>query len=218
MNGMKHFSKILVLLLSLVLVFPIVTIAEGNERTERQTQPLSQKTVELRVAMRELWTEHAFWTEKFVTSAINGLEDQEPLLARLLKNQDDLGNAIKPYYGEEAGNKLAQLLREHIQIAGKVVAAAKSGNQPDFKKHSDEWFKNADDITNFLSAANPHYNKEELKEMMYLHLRFITEGVAAKLNKAWNQNITALDKNQSHLMHMADFLTNGIIKQFPNKF
>lgn len=215
---MKHFSKILVLFLSLVLIFPIVTSAEGNERAERQTQPLSQKTVQLRVDMRELWTEHAFWTEKFVTSYIAGLEDQEPVLARLLKNQDDLGNAIKPYYGEEAGNKLAQLLREHIQIAGKVVAAAKSGNQPDFKKYSDQWFKNADDITNFLSAANPNYNKKELNEMMYMHLRFITEGVAAKLNKAWNQNITALDKNQSHLMNMADFLTNGIIKQFPNKF
>lgn len=215
---MKHLSKILVLFLSFVLIFPTFTNAEENKQEERQTQPLSQKTVQLRVAMRELWNEHAFWTEKFVTSYIAGLEDQEPVLTRLLKNQDDLGNAIKPYYGEEAGNKLAQLLREHIQIAGKVVAAAKSGNQPDFKKYSDEWFKNADDISNFLSAANPNYNKKELTEMMYLHLRFITEGVAAKLNKAWNQNINALDKNQSHLMHMADFLTNGIIKQFPNKF
>jgi hypothetical protein len=215
---MKHLSKILVLFLSFVLIFPTFTNAEGNERAERQTQPLSQKAVQLRIDMRELWTEHAFWTEKFVTSFIAGLEDQEPVLTRLLKNQDDFGNAIKPYYGEEAGNKLAQLLRAHIQIAGKVAAAAKSGNQPNFKKYSDEWFKNADDITNFFSAANPNYNKKELNEMMYMHLRFITEGVAAKLNKSWNQNITALDKNQNHLMHMADFLTNGIIKQFPNKF
>jgi hypothetical protein len=218
MNSMKHLSKILVLFLSFLLIFPAFTNAEGTKRAEPEMQPLSQKTVQLRVDMRELWTEHAFWTEKLVTSSIAGLEDQEPVLTRLLKNQDDLGNAIKPYYGEEAGNKLAQLLRGHIQIAGKVVAAAKSGNQPDFKKYSDEWFKNADDITNFLSAANPNYNKKELNEMMYMHLRFITEGVAAKLNKAWNQNITALDKNQNHLMHMADFLTNGIIKQFPNKF
>lgn len=72
----------------------------------------------------------------------------------LLFLKPSLGNAIKPYYGKKAGNKLAQLLRDHILIAGKVVAAAKSGNQPDFKKYNDEWFKNADDITNFLSAAN----------------------------------------------------------------
>jgi hypothetical protein len=215
---MKHLSKILVLFLSFVLIFPTFTNAEGNERTERQTQPLSQKAVQLRVDMRELWTEHAFWTEKFIVSSIAGLEDQEPVLGRLLKNQDDLGNAIKPFYGEEAGNKLAELLRGHIQIAGKVVAAAKSGNQADFKKYNAEWYKNADDITNFLTAANPNYNKKELNEMLYMHLKLITEGVVHKINKNWNANITALDKNQEHLMHMSDFLADGIIKQFPDKF
>ncbi len=216
----NYLSKTMPLLLSLVLIFPAFTNAEETKQAEGQTavQPISQKTVQLRVVMRELWTEHAFWTEKFIVSYIAGLEDQKPVLARLLKNQDDLGNAIKPYYGEEAGNKLAQLLRGHILIAGKVVAAAKSGNQADFKKYNTEWFKNADDITNFLSAANPNYNKKALNDMMYMHLKLITDGVVAKLNKDWNANITALDKNQDHLMHMADFLTNGIIKQFPNKF
>lgn len=216
----KFLSKLMLLFLSLVLIFPAFTNAEETTQTEQQTQtqPLSQKTCQLRVDLRHLWNEHAFWTEKFIVSAIAGLEDQEPVLARLLKNQDDLGNAIKPYYGEEAGNKLAQLLRGHIQIAGKVVVAAKSGNQADFKKYNTEWFKNADDITNLLTAANPNYNKKELQEMMYMHLKLITDGVVAKLHKDWNANITALDKNQEHLMHMSDFLAEGIIKQFPNKF
>jgi hypothetical protein len=218
MNSMKHLSKILVLFLSFLLIFPAFTNAEGTKRAEPEMQPLSQKTVQLRVDMRELWTEHAFWTEKFIVSSIAGLEDQEPVLARLLKNQDDLGNAIKPFYGEEAGNKLAELLRGHIQIAGKVVAAAKSGNQADFKKYNAEWYKNADDITKFLTAANPNYNKKELNEMLYMHLKLITEGVVHKINKNWNANITALDKNQEHLMHMSDFLADGIIKQFPDKF
>lgn len=216
----KRLSRFMILFLSLVLISPAFTNAEGNDRVESQTQarPQSQKACQLRVDLRELWTEHAFWTEKYIVSAVNGLEDQEPVLARLLKNQDDLGNAIKPFYGEAAGNQLAQLLRGHIQIAGKVVAAAKSGNQADFNKYNAEWFKNADDITNFLTAANPNYNKKELHDMMYMHLKLITDGVVAKLKKDWNANIMALDKNQAHLMHMADFLTNGIIKQFPNKF
>jgi hypothetical protein len=210
----------MLLFLSFVLIFPAFANAEGNKRAERQpqTQPLSQKAVQFKADMRELWTEHAFWTEKLIVSSIAGLEDQKPVLARLLKNQDDLGNAIKPFYGEEAGNKLAQLLRGHILIAGKVVAAAKSKNQADFKKYNTEWYKNADDITNFLTAANPNYNKKELNDMMYMHLKLITDGVVAKLNKDWNANITALDKNQNHLMHMSDFLAEGIIKQFPNKF
>jgi hypothetical protein len=216
----KQLSKFMLFFLSFVLIFPAFANAEGIKRANRQpqTQQINGKAVQLRVDLRHLWNEHAFWTEKFVVSAINGLEDQEPVLARLLKNQDDLGNAIKPFYGEAAGNQLAQLLRGHIQIAGKVVAAAKSGNQADLKKYNTEWFKNADDITNFLTAANPNYNKKELNQMMYMHLKLITDGVLAKLNKDWNANITALDKNQEHLMHMSDFLAEGIIKQFPNKF
>jgi hypothetical protein len=218
----KQLSKFMLLFLSFVLIFPAFANAEGNKKDQRQsptqTRPLSQKAVQLRVDMRHLWNEHAFWTEKFVVSSLAGLEDQEQVLTRLLKNQDDLGNAIKPFYGEEAGNKLGQLLREHIQIAGNVVAAAKSGNQADFKRYNAEWFKNADDITNLLTAANPNYNKKELNDMMYMHLKLIADGVAAKLNKDWNANITALDKNQEHLMHMSDFLAEGIIKQFPNKF
>jgi hypothetical protein len=216
----KQLSKFMLFFLSFVLIFPAFANAEGIKRADRQpqTQQINGKAVQLRVDLRHLWNEHAFWTEKFVVSAINGLEDQEPVLARLLKNQDDLGNAIKPFYGEAAGNQLAQLLRGHIQIAGKVVAAAKSGNQADLKKYNTEWFKNADDITNFLTAANQNYNKKELNQMMYMHLKLITDGVVAKLNKDWNANITALDKNQEHLMHMSDFLAEGIIKQFPNKF
>lgn len=216
----KQLFKFMLLFLSFVLIFPAFTNAEGNKRAERQTQtqPLSQKAVQLRADMRVLWMEHNFWTEKFVVSSIAGLEDQEPVLARLLKNQADLGNAIKPFYGEAAGNELGQLLREHIQIGGQVVAAAKSGNQADFKKYNAAWFKNADDITNFLTTANPNYNKKELNEMLYMHLKLITDGVVAKLNKDWRANIEALDKNEEHLLHMSDFLAEGIIKQFPNKF
>lgn len=39
--------------------------------------------------------------------------------------QTDIGNAIKPFYGDEAGNKLAALLHEHIVGAANVLAAAK---------------------------------------------------------------------------------------------
>ncbi|MDM5328908.1 glycosyltransferase [Neobacillus sp. CF12] len=214
----KHVSKFMLLFLSFVLIFPSFTNAEGNKHAERQIQPQNQKAAQFKAEMRKLWMEHNFWTEKFVVSSIAGLGDQEPVLARLLKNQADLGNAIKPFYGEAAGNELGQLLREHIQIGGQVVSAAKSGNQADFKKYNAAWFKNADDITNFLTKANPNYNKKELNGMLYMHLKLITDGVVAKLNKDWRANIEALDKNEEHLLHMSDAIADGIIKQFPNKF
>src|SRR5262245_46154286 len=54
--------------------------------------------------------------------------DADAAAARLLRNQDDIGNAIVPYYGEDAGRKLTDLLKQHILIAVELVGAAKSGN------------------------------------------------------------------------------------------
>ncbi len=120
-----------------------------------------------------LWIDHVSWTRSYITSAIASLKDQNAVLEQLLKNQDDIGNSIKPYYGEEAGNKLASLLREHIQIAGQVVEAAKAHNKSDLDKNNELWYKNADEIAAFLSKANPNLAEKELKDMLYTHLKFV---------------------------------------------
>jgi hypothetical protein len=168
--------------------------------------------------MQELWIEHAWWTRSFIVSNLAGLEDQEAVLNRLLKNQVDIGNIVKPYYGEEAGTKLTALLREHILIAGNIIEAAKKGDQANLANFNTEWNRNASEIVSFLTAANPHWNKKELTDMFQLHLKLTTDEVVARLNKNWTGDIKAADLNEEHLIHMADFLTEGIVKQFPNKF
>lgn len=158
-------------------------------------------------------------TRSYIVSAISNRPDQKDVLDRLLLNQQDIGNVIKPYYGEAAGNKLADLLREHILIAGKIVAAAKAGNQADVTKLEADWHRNADDIDKFLSAANPkNWQFKELQDMLYMHLQLITEIVVSCIKGDWKADIAATDKNEIHMIHLADILTKGIVKQFPGKF
>ncbi|MNR36932.1 hypothetical protein D3C85_1549110 [compost metagenome] len=113
---------------------------------------------------------------------------------------------------------MTELLREHILLAGSVLDAAKAGNQADLAKFNKEWHRNADDIATFLSAANPNWSKKEQQEMLYTHLQLITEIVTARLKKDWKTDILATDKNEEHMMMYADMLSEGIIKQFPDKF
>jgi len=168
--------------------------------------------------MQELWIEHAWWTRSFIISNIGELEDKQDDLDRLLQNKTDMGNLIKPYYGAEAGNKLTELLKEHILIAGKIIDAAKVKDQNSVEKYNKEWFRNADTIVEFLTKANPNWSKEELTDMFYTHLRYTTDEVTARLNKDWKGDIRLADLNEEHLIHMARILADGIIKQFPEKF
>ena len=121
---------------------------------------LSKPAAQLTWDMRRLWIEHALWTRNYIVSATSGLEDRDKVLARLLRVQQDIGNAVKPYYGEAAGNKLAELLREHILIAGKIVAAAMQGNQADVERYNKDWYSNADNLAKFLSGANPNWSQK----------------------------------------------------------
>jgi phage terminase Nu1 subunit (DNA packaging protein) len=175
-------------------------------------------TVELKMAMRKLWEEHIMYTRNYIISALAGLEDADKVAERLLRNQDDIGGAIKPYYGDEAGNKLAALLRDHILIAAQVVTAAKAGNSAGLTAGEEKWSANGKEIAAFLSGANPNWPKQDLENMLQKHLDLTTAEVVGRLKKDWAADIMAYDEGHDHMLMFADALTDGIAKQFPDKF
>jgi hypothetical protein len=54
--------------------------------------------------------------------------------------------------------------------------------------------------------------------MFYVHLQLTTDEVVDRLKGNWVEDIKTADTNETHLIHMGDFLTDGIVKQFPDKF
>ncbi|MFC7319269.1 glycosyltransferase [Halobacillus campisalis] len=210
----KLLFKVVTLLLLLSMLPGLVS---ANDNTPEQSSSPSE--VEFENEFRRLWIDHVLWTSNYITSATTaGAEDQEQVLTRLLKNQEDIGNAVKPIYGEEAGNKLTDLLKEHIAIAGQIVDAAKNNNEDMVNQLNKEWDRNADDIAAFLSEANPNLENEELKKLLYMHLELVTDDLMASLEKDWEARIIAIDEGVTHIIVMANAISEGIVKQFPEKF
>jgi hypothetical protein len=216
----NQFLKMATLFLGLTLILSPIRIkaAETVTMTRVQAKYMSPSAVQFKGDMRKLWVDHAIWTSKYITSAIAGLPDKDKVLARLLRNQQDIGNAVKPYYGAAAGDQLAKLLTEHIVIAGKIVEAAKVNDMANLNKLNDDWFKNADDIADFLSKANPNWTNKDLKDLLHIHLKMVTNDVVTRLKMDWDGNVKAFDEGLNHILVLADALSAGIIKQFPNKF
>ncbi len=218
MEGVYLMKKLLVM--AVILVFMLNSLpGEISVNAKTQEQCISQSEVKFKNEFRRLWIDHVLWTSNYITSATTaGAEDQKEVLSRLLKNQEDIGNAIKPVYGKEAGNKLTDLLKEHIVIAGKIVDAAKDGNEKMMDKLNKDWYRNADDIAAFLSGANPHLKNEDLKEMLYIHLELVTDDLTASIEKEWDERIVAIDEGITHIILMADAISEGVVKQFPETF
>ena len=172
---------------------------------------------QLRNGMRQLWEEHVVWTRVFLIDAVAGLADTSAATARLLKNQVDIGDAIKPFYGDAAGAKLASLLHDHITIAAEVVTAAKAGDAAALADAKTRWYANADQIAAFLASANPNWPEADLKTMMKEHLDQTLAEAVARLTGDYAGEIAAYGHVRQHILDMADALTAGVVAQFPTE-
>lgn|SRR5574341_124127 len=200
---------------AILFIFSVIGCS-GSPKMEESSQ---SKSVAFQKAMSKLWEDHILWTRQFIVSTLANLPDKDAATQRLLQNQTDIGNAIKPYYGDAAGEKLSSLLKDHILIAADVVAAAKAGDKAKLEEANKRWFANADEIAGFLSGANPkNWMPEEMKSMMHDHLNLTTAEVVARLQKDWAADISAYEKVHEQILKMADMLSAGILKQFPDKF
>jgi hypothetical protein len=213
------------LIIVLLVALNLTTVIAGNSQSAR---PAPASTVSdknnsaqsaFHDAMRKLWEDHITWTRVFIISAAADLPDKATATDRLLQDQVDIGNAIKPYYGDAAGEKLTALLKEHITTAAEVVTAAKANDAAKMADANKRWFANADAIAAFLSSANPkNWPAAEMTKMMHDHLELTTAEVQARLKGDWAADVAAYDKVHEQILRMADMLSAGVISQYPAKF
>ena len=265
--------------------------AAGNRDAMNQNQSRTPTTqAALRQDMHRLWSQHIALTHNYIVSAFAGLGDTTQVALRLLRNQDEIADAIKPFYGPAAGTQLATMLRGHIQHATHAVAAAKATQTAMAGGHQQgqwdsQWNKdkeqradtanrmgqprrdttaarpaqaqqsrdtsaltrgrdttgmrdgarggdtldvnttvamlraNADSIAGFLNSANPrHWPRATLQSALSMHVDLMVQAVQARARGDWSASVAALDASHRQAMQIADVLTDGIVKQFPNRF
>ena len=224
-------AVVMVMCLLAALALAAVRSASGSNGKQAETpaaahRPISASALAFHDAMRKLWEDHITYTRNVVISfelnepkASVVLPDLSTVVGRLLQNQVDIGDAIKPYYGTDAGNQLTALLKEHITGAATVLTALKTNDQPALQTALAAWYANAHDIAVFLSSANPrNWPLAEMDEMMKDHLDLTTAEAVARHQADWSGDVAAYDRVHAQALAMADMLSNGIIAQFPARF
>jgi hypothetical protein len=206
--------------LAAAMILVLSGLAAGTaEGGSHQAKPSTAKVVALHEAMDKLWTDHVTWTRLVIVDFAAGAPSLKTDLARLLQNQADIGNAIKPFYGTAAGAQLTRLLHTHIMEAVPVLSAAKAGQKAKLATALRAWYANAHQIAAFLGKANPSsWPQPAMTKMMNTHLRLTTNEAAAQLTGKWHASVAAYDQVRAEILTMADMLADGIVEQFPARF
>ncbi|HEY7780816.1 MAG TPA: hypothetical protein VIC85_11455 [Ktedonobacterales bacterium] len=172
----------------------------------------------LRMALRRLWADHVIWTRQYIVAFAGDTPDAGTAANRLLKNQEHIGNAIVPFYGQAAGTALTDLLKQHIMIAVDLLKAAKAGDDAEFGRQDQLWSQNAAEIATLLSGANPYWPQRDVLDLLNVHLKLTKDEAVARLTGKWDDDVAAFDDIFTEINTVSDTLAEGIIAQFPDRF
>ena len=208
-----------VVVLSALLVAGIATrhdqakAANSPAKSANQTSALAYHDT-----WRKLWEDHITWTRMVIIGVLDMLPGVTNYQARLLQNYEDMEDALKPYYGDDA-EELGDLIQDHLLIAVELLNAAKARNTMAFDDAKARWYQNGEEIAMLMAALNPrHWKLSEAEMMWHDHLDATLEEAVAHLTNDFAGDIAAYDKVHSLALDMADFFSNGVISQFGNRF
>jgi hypothetical protein len=206
-------------LASTIAVLAVSDAAASGRSSHPSTRALTPRALAFHDDMRALWEAHGAGTRMVIVSFVGNLPNLQAQEQTLLQNQVDIGNAVKPYYGRSAGNKLTKLLKEHILGAVTVLVAAKSGDKNQLAQAEAAWSANGRQIADFLHAADPHFlSRTDARRMMRVHLQQVIEQAVDELTGNYAASANAFGPYIRHILDMADMISGGIIRQFPSRF
>lgn len=183
-----------------------------------QDKWISKNQMDLLSKMNLKWLEYVFWTRLLLISIVDELEDLSFTTERLFENPKDIADIFRKYYGNNVANTIQNLLTEHLKIGSQLITALKNGNENLAKELNERWYKNADEMADAFASINPYYKKEDIRNMLYSHLKMTTDEVSSRLVKDYASDIKAYDMVQNEILKMSKFFVDGIVRQFANLF
>jgi hypothetical protein len=169
--------------------------------------------------LRDLWVGHIFWVRHVVSNiATNDPEEREAAEKEVVANTKQIASTIAPFYGEDASQKLFNLLDVNISAVREYSEGTVAGNkrQKDFALALLE--SNADDIADFLSHINPYLPKDTVRGLIAAHGAHHVLQINQYKAKEYAHLGATWPMMRQHVYVIADTLTTALVKQFPSRF
>lgn len=182
---------------------------EAHCKCLEETQGISALKVDMKSALRKLFTDHGVYTAFVLKSIVDKQDDTKIFLNRLLLNQRDIGDQLKPIIGKKSGDLVTKVLTEHIKLAGDVIKAATYGGN--LKQKMALLFENSDEVAEVLTSLNPEkLPYETTQEMFQSHNQFIVDLTLARIKKDYLKEQQLYDVYYNELLMMSDAIYEAL--------
>lgn len=216
---MKRLPLACALALGLAAATPATFAQEAAHPAHAPAAPAAATAPKLHAALRSLWHGHLVATHDYAEAVHAGNKVNAAKAAdAVVANAKDIANAVAGFYGKDAGDGLLKLLAGHWDAVKDMTDAAHAGDKTAEQKAETAALDNGTAIAKFLAGANPNWTQGALQGALAMHVndhmiqvdQMMSNAPAAEQAKSWTQM-------QHHMDMIADTLSDGIAKQFPDK-
>lgn len=173
---------------------------------------------QLHAAMRSLWQGHVQQTRAYALAVKAGHAAEAAAAADgVVANAKQIADAVAGFYGQPAGAAMLELLAGHWGGVKALTDAARAADKTAGERAMQDLAANGDAIAKFLAGANPNLPEEAVRGLLIAHVAHhqaqvgeIMRGDMAAEAKTWRAM-------KAHMDTLADALSDGIAKQFPDK-
>lgn len=192
------------------------------ELTQLKECECSAEGLRVTTASTKLWDDRVFWTREAIVALTTGDLSSPQVTAavsRLLRNQEEIGDLLVPYYGRLVADNFVQLLKEDVMRALDLAVALKEGSAEKQTRVKAAWQSNADKISELLSESNPVYwPGDAVSKMIGSHIRLTIDLAASAIAMDWERSVQDFDLAREETLRISDALVQGMMMQFPDKF
>lgn len=186
----------------------------------KSTEPILNQLppTEAAYQQRNLWTDNVWRTRNFYISYLYNFNDLTVARSFLDQNLRDLGNSIKPYYGNGAGDRLQDTLESRLTAFINVLEYIKTAPvgvdlsaDPNLGQRLLAWKDRSDAVFDVLATLNPAaWNKTEVRNIVDNSRDFWWNQLQARHRSEWVRDLTFLDYCFDNAARMAGVMLRGI--------
>jgi hypothetical protein len=204
--------------------------------------PVGDGSGDPKTPMQQLWSDQVVFTREYIIAALAGrpvseiltkllgqavapiatapgvrelvphFSDGDAAAVSLLTTMEATGEALEPYFGEDAANELTSLLRRHVLIAVELLSAVRSGHIEKFKKEDERWIASANEIAEFLASLNHAWPRDVLEQHLQLLLQLTKDEAVARVAGSSGVDRRTYDAIHEEAMVIAGLMEDGLAK------
>lgn len=202
----------IVVALGFLFAAPVGLLAQSQSAVQPPPQ------AELQAALRDLWVGHIFWVRNVaLMTRLGNAAGAKVAEGQVVQDARDIANAFSPYYGQPAADKLFSLLAAHYGAIKEYMIATYAGKKQAQDSAKAKLDANADEISTFLSSANPNWPKDVLLGALRAHTMHHVMQIDDFKAKDFTAEASVWNEMKGHIYTIADVLAQGIEKQFGPK-